>query len=138
MSRTKNFRIQHDELLKLAEEITAMLAPARIAGESAKVRELLSKLAGQLRVHLAMEDKALYPTLLAAKDPNVQATARRFVDDMGGITKVFGDYSAKWATSSAIAASPERFVADTKALFGALGKRIERENQDLYPLADNL
>lgn len=124
--------------MKLAGEIAALLSPDRLVGETAKVRNLLSSLAGKLKVHLAMEDKSLYPTLLTAKDAKVTATARQFVEEMGGITKVFGDYSTKWATNSAIAADPQGFATDTKNLFGALGKRIERENRDLYPLAEKL
>jgi hypothetical protein len=132
MGFTDKFRTQHDEILRGAGEIADHLkGPV----DPAAVRKLLSALAGKVNFHLAMEDEALYPRLLLEGDASVKARTARFKDEMGGLAKVFTAYNAKWQVS-AIKADPAAFSEETRKVFGALAKRIERENNELYPLAD--
>jgi hypothetical protein len=132
MGFTDKFRAQHDEILGLAGEITARLG----AGiDAPAVRKTLSSLAGKVSFHLAMEDKALYPRLMQQKDQQANALARRFMSEMGGLAEVFASYNTKWQVS-AIKADPEGFATETRKVFGALAHRIQRENAQLYPLAD--
>lgn len=138
MSRSDSFRSQHGEILQMVKEIAPLLNLAQLAQDAGAVRGMLTKLAGKLSVHLAMEDKSLYPLMLANGDPRVKGTAQRFSDEMGGIKQVFEQYSKKWPTPSAIQGNPEAFVKETKGLFDALGKRITRENNELYPLYDGM
>jgi hemerythrin-like domain-containing protein len=136
MAATASFRKQHDELLAVAGEIGKLLDASRLADDAASARTLLSNLAGKLKIHLAMEDKTLYPRLMQDPDPKVSAMAKRFADEMGGIAEVFGGYMERWPTARAIQEAPQRFVTDTQKLFGALSTRIDRENNQLYPLLD--
>ncbi|MBI5826857.1 MAG: hypothetical protein HZB22_03925 [Deltaproteobacteria bacterium] len=53
--QTEHFRQAHDELLQAVGEISKLLTPADIQKDAAKVRSLLSRLAGKLLVHLQME-----------------------------------------------------------------------------------
>ena len=133
MGYTDKFRTQHDEILRAAGEITQHLQGQ---ADPAAVRKLLSALAGKVNFHLAMEDQALYPRLLESKDPSVKSRAGKFKDEMGGLGQVFTDYNSKWQLS-AIRADLAGFTHETRKVFGALAKRIERENAELYPLADN-
>lgn len=133
MGYTDKFRTQHDEILKAAGDITAQL---KGQCDAAAVRKLLSALAGKVNFHLAMEDQALYPRLMESGDASVKNRAVKFKDEMGGLGKVFTDYNAKWQVS-AIRADTAGFANETRKVFGALAKRIERENAELYPLADN-
>jgi hemerythrin-like domain-containing protein len=136
MAATDSFRKQHGELLAVAGEIGKTLDPAQLAKDATQARTLLSSLAGKLKVHLAMEDKTLYPRLMQDPDPKVSGLAKRFADEMGGIAEVFGGYMERWPSGRAIQEAPQQFVADTKKLFAALATRIERENNQLYPLLD--
>ena len=136
MSATDSFRKQHGELLAVAGEIGKLLDPAALAKNATQARMLLSNLAGKLKVHLAMEDQTLYPRLMQDPDAKVSGMARRFAEEMGGIAEVFGGYMGRWPTSKEIQEAPQQFVVDTKKLFAALSTRIERENNQLYPLLD--
>lgn len=138
MASTTRFREQHTELMALAGEIAAMLDPARVKGEPEKIRHLLSQLAGKLKIHLAVEDNALYPTLLAHPSPEIQAKAKAFVDEMGGIKQAFMAYLDKYPSPRELEASPEAFVRDTRGLFAVLEKRIHAEDTDLYQVLDAL
>jgi hypothetical protein len=133
MAYTDNFKRQHQELLAMVGEIAGKLKsdPA----DAKALRALLSGLAGKLTVHLAMEDKALYPRLAQVNVDNSRAMAATFQKEMGGLAGAFADYNQKWQ-QNAILADPAGFARATQEVFGALGRRIARENAELYPLAD--
>jgi iron-sulfur cluster repair protein YtfE (RIC family) len=133
MGFTDKFRAQHDEILAMAGGISRMLEARE--PDIMAVRKQLSLLAGKVNFHLAMEDKALYPRLMERKGTRAEAMAGKFMSEMGGLAQVFGNYTSKWQPS-AIRADLPGFANETRKVFGALAKRIERENSDLYPLAD--
>jgi len=136
MAATDAFRKQHEELLVIAGRLTKLLDPVRLAADAASARIQLSDLAGKLKVHLAMEDKGLYPRMIGDTDSSVRDVAKRFVDEMGGIATVFTEYMDRWRSTGAIQQSPQQFVKETRDLVGALASRIDRENTQLYPLLD--
>ena len=136
MAKSDRFRKQHDELLELANKLAAELDIAKLAKEASAARSALSKLAGKLTLHLGAEDQYLYPELLANGNSKTKEIAQQFVEEMGGIASAFLAYNEKWRTSSIIQASPENFIDETKAIYGALAKRIDMENNKLYPLMD--
>jgi Hemerythrin HHE cation binding domain len=138
MARTDKFRSQHAELVQAAADFSKLLSPAQLGKDGGPARQQLAQLAGKLNVHLAMEDKSLYPGLLRHKDPAVQAKAKKFIDEMGGIKKAFAAYSGKWPSAAAIQANAGGFVQETQALFGVLAQRIQAEDNDLYKLVDAL
>lgn len=132
MGYTDKFRSQHDEILRAMEEIGAQI---RAKATPAVLRKLLSGLAGKVGFHLAMEDQALYPRLMESSDAAVKTRATKFKDQMGDLGEVFTRYNTRWQVS-AIQADMEGFANETRKVMGALAKRIERENAELYPLAD--
>lgn len=136
MSRLDNFKRQHREIRELVSNITALLDRDLLLAEPAQVRYQLSALSGKLMMHLAMEDKFLYPSLMGKDDTKIQSTADRFSAEMGDLVKVFKDYSEKWLTPSSIKANPDTFIKDSHDIFQALLRRIEREDRELYPLVD--
>jgi len=75
MSKTKTFRDQHEELIKIATQISSRLNADALSKDANEVRSLLSKLLGKLNVHLAMEDRNLYPNLLKHPNEKVRSMA---------------------------------------------------------------
>ncbi len=138
MIETENFRRQHKEILGMASEISMRLEIDELSRSATEVRSLLSKLLGTLNAHLVMEDKALYPQLLNHADDEVKEIAKRFIEEMGGIAKAVEDYSNKWSSGLKIQKAPGTFAEETKRLFDSLSQRIEKENNELYPLIDNI
>lgn len=138
MLRTQNYRDQHEQLLGLAGELGGLLSSPDNAFPATQARHILSEIAGRLTVHLAMEDKHLYPNLLQHTDTAVRQTAERFVNEMGGIATVFKTYLANWPSADAVARNPAGFRSATQGILKALGGRIQQENTVLYPLMDAL
>jgi hemerythrin-like domain-containing protein len=135
---TDNLRAQHEELLGIAAQIAGHLEPEELSNDARQVRSELNMLAGRIQVHLAIEDHALYPRMIGSNDKNVTRTAKKFQREMGTLAEAFRSFNEKWTHASRIQADPLIFVGEMRGIIGALRKRIERENRELYPLADAL
>lgn len=138
MSFTETFRRQHNELLQLVKEISNQLSLETLQKDAKEVRSLLSNLSGKISIHLAVEDNSLYPRLLEHESPEIRALAKKYIDEMGNIKEVFSAYSKKWYSTTDIQNNPAEFIKETKNIFEALGKRIDKENNELYDLVDKL
>ncbi|MBK6520447.1 MAG: hemerythrin domain-containing protein [Polyangiaceae bacterium] len=130
------FARQHSELSQLAKDVLRALDTRTLEIDPTPARRALAVFAGRLRVHAAMEQDALYPSLLASGDPSVVAKARELLDEVGDLYEAFFAHQKRWADAAAIRADAETFCRDTMMLFARLRVRMKRENDELYPLAD--
>jgi hypothetical protein len=138
MEATETFRIQHDELFVIAKDIVANLKEDALRTDAKNVRLQLSKLAGVLGAHLSIEDRWLYPKLVAHADASVARLAKQYQNEMSGLKEALDAYMTRWETSQKIQANPETFIKETLGLIEVLSQRMHRENGELYPLVDRL
>lgn len=138
MAKSDSFKSQHQDLLQVVGQMTPLLDTGKLGKDANEVRNLLSRLAGKITVHLSMEDKVLYPAMLSHSDAKVKATAQKFINEMGGIATAFTQYNDKWKTASTIQTNPDGFIRETKGIVDALGARITKENNELYTLYDSI
>lgn len=89
-------------------------------------------------VHLAKEDKSLYPRLLESGDRAIVSLTQRFIDEMGDLSATFGARTNRWGSPANIFERRDDSAAETAQVLGALGQRFDRENNELYNLADTL
>lgn len=136
--RTAQFRQQHAEIVEVVQDITFFIRETSVVNDIPEIVSLLIRLSGKLKVHLAMEDSSLYPDMLNSSNEKAVETAQAFQEEMGGLAKAFLDYMSNWRSPDSIADNPEGFKVATAGLFEALGDRVQRENSDLYRLADEL
>ncbi len=134
MSNIDRYAEQHERILTPARDILAILDSGNLAENEYAVGQLLSGLAGRLKLHLAVEDKSVYPALLNNPDEHVRIVARKFKDEVGDIYVVFNEYFKKWSSSAKIESSRDAFTRETRELFEALMDRITKEDKELYPL----
>ncbi len=133
MSVTDKFRSQHDRLLKMAEAISESLHPSAIDEEAEELARRVTRLGKKLDVHLAQEDRRLYPHYLKSGNPRLQALARSFMDETSGLEATLRDYLRRWESPHSMEDDPKSFLRETEALIRTLRDRIERENRQLYP-----
>ena len=132
----ERLRAEHAALIALARIVTGLIeAPgppqlAELASARIRLRETLVR-------HLKCEDWILYPRLRATGDPELMHITHSFELEMGDLAAEYVAYDDKW-TSERVAARWDEFGRETAALFGALAFRVEREERELYPLADKL
>ncbi|MBP2311156.1 hemerythrin domain-containing protein [Azospirillum soli] len=130
------FYEHHGEVRALAARIEGQLDPARIAANPAGVSADVLQLFGKFSVHLTIEDQALYPRLAQDSNAEVRRMATAFQNEMGGLKTRFDAYRKAWPGPMAIAKDPARFVSETREVLTLLKTRIEREDRQLYPLAE--
>ena len=134
MSSLVQLRNDHAELIRIVGEWEVLIegdAPPP-AVELFDVRRRLSSL---IIAHLKAEDWVLYPPLLNSNDPEVARTARRFVDEMGGLAASYSIFMERWDALS-IQADWTHYRKEARTISQALGNRIVRENRELYPLVE--
>lgn len=132
----RRLRAEHAALRTLANILIDLIrapAPPRPT-ELASVRGMLRD---TLVRHLKCEDWALYPRLKTSGNPQLAKMAAEFVHEMGHIAEDFAAYDGKW-TADRIAADWAGFCRETEVVLDVLAMRMEREDQDLYPVADTL
>ena len=132
----ERLRAEHVALIALARIVTELLQasePSRLT-ELASARGLLRE---TLVRHLKCEDWILYPRLRATGDPDLMHITHEFELEMGDLAAEYVAYDDKWTTER-VAARWTEFCRDTIYVFDVLATRVEREERELYPLADKL
>lgn len=136
MSRTVTLRKQHESLVMLAGEISELSGaePAQI--DVAALQRTMMRFDSLLKTHLSSEDTFLYPQMMASADPKTSTTATEFSREMGGLVEEYLAFANVWSNGEAVLRDLDRFRKDWNAILGALSRRISRETEELYPLAD--
>ena len=135
-ARLELYQQQHAVLLRAARALEADTAGEWLPGSPESARGHLLHLSGKLTVHLQMEDRSLYPALLACGDPEVREVARRFQWEMGDLRNAAGAFWHRWLSPEAIAGEPAAFRTEGLDLLDKLSRRIGSEDDQLYPLAE--
>ena len=132
----QRLRAEHAALVTLARIILDMVRvphpppPAELAAARGRLRENLVR-------HLKCEDWILYPRLMATGDQELMRITRDFEIEMGDLSADFIAYDDKW-TGERVAADWPGFGRETVEIFDILAARVEREERELYPLAETL
>ena len=138
MVEINRFRDDHQKLLDFIKQISQNLDADELSKDAKKVKKLIFDFIGHLHVHLLVEDKALYPQLLKYPNETIKLKAEKFIKEMGNISQEVVDYKHKWTNAFQIQKNPQEFIEDTNNIISILSKRIEREDNDLYDLIDEL
>lgn len=136
--QTNKFKEQHQDLLQVVGEIAAHIQANTVADNAPAIASNLAKLSGKIGIHLAMEDKSLYPKMIDSGNPTAAQKAQQFQGEMGGLAEAFTTYKTKWMSPSKIAEDAATFAKETQDIVKALGDRIKREESELYPLAETV
>src|SRR5581483_5456470 len=113
MSITALLRQQHAELLALAGRISSLLAAGFDAHD---LRSLVSLLVARLRVHLAIEDRVLYPQLAEHRDPAVRQLASALAAEVGDLWARVEQYRDRWPHCPAVDGNRNAFAEETRAV----------------------
>lgn len=131
-------RSQHMKLTEHVHAIRRKLASSIDPTLAKTIRSEIIRMSGLLNFHLSMEDRVVYPRLLRHRNGEVASLAKRLSEDMGDIKENFSAYRKKWLSVGAIESMPGEFTMETNLLFLALGKRMVREDLELYPVVEVL
>lgn len=135
---TFTLRRQHSDILKSCAEIERAITAECGDTSADQIVTALRQLTGQLKVHLSMEDRVMYPYLIAHKDRNISDLAKRYQAEMGGLVQDYTAFITLYGQSEAIKHNYDDFTAAVKGVFAALRTRIAREDDELYVMVDKV
>lgn len=130
--QTELFRKQHGEILRHLDALDKLAG----AAPEQEVCLELSRLGGVVKLHLALEDKNLYPRMLEHGDPAIRATAEEYQRTMSDLAPVYVAFHEKWIKPGAVDANRFEFAKEFRAVREALRQRIDKENRGLYDVID--
>ena len=124
----------HKKLWDFLQKLQSYQSDAEVLAHGKEIFATISQLSGILSVHLAAEDKYLYPAL--QKDPaaHIQQLAAKFSREMGTLADVYKAYRVRFMLTSQIEADPALFLQETARVLQALSNRLQKEDKELYPL----
>jgi hemerythrin-like domain-containing protein len=131
------FRKDHEEILAQVNELRE-LVNAGITENAAAIANLVITMSTVVKLHLAAEDRVLYPAYSKSNDSSISKIGQMFQKEMGGIASVYLEFVRRWSIPSKVSADPMRFREEANSVFKALHQRIQRENKELYPLSDHV
>ena len=126
----------HAGIYELIDTITCARTASEATQQADAIARALSRLAGLISIHLAAEDKFLYPNLKKSDVEKVRDTATQFDEEMGHLADTFKAYKEAFMTPTKIKNAPADFLQETQQVIGALLKRLRREDNELYPLVE--
>lgn len=138
MGTARSLRSQHVKLTEHLDSVRRKMIPLIDTAQAKSIRGEISRMAGLLNYHLAMEDQVVFPRLLRHGSGNVAFIVKRLSGDMKGLKGDFSAYRKRWMTVGALETAPDGFRVETNRLFLALEARIHREDRELYSIAETL
>jgi len=131
------YRDHHADLARLAQQVTDTLPSLGQTPDLALIRHALTAFTAKLRVHLALEDDALYPRLFRHDNSRIRQTADQFSREMGDLRQGYDAHIHHWSNAE-IERDPATFSQATRRIVETLMARMGREDLQLYPLLDQI
>lgn len=134
-----NFRGRHSDLASMISDLQQMLTPEQLSirPNAETAHRLLCSLADKMKEHLAETNRQLYPEMLTHQDPNVKSVAWGFINGEKPLRKLFDDYHKKWLKDCDFQFTQE-FIQESNEVFSNILRRIEREENVLFPKLEHL
>ncbi|MBN8524059.1 MAG: hemerythrin domain-containing protein [Planctomycetes bacterium] len=132
---TTSLREQH---VGLASQLGAIDQAIKAGKPGTDLRTMLIEFGGKLTVHLAAEDRMVYPQLQSSQDAAIAAMAKRFASEMGGLGAAFKAFNHTYNAGAAIDADRAGFTRAFHGIVSAIVARVKAEENELYVAVDRL
>ena len=129
------FKHQHIDILSGIARLR-QLSHAGVADNAEAIAAGIVRVSGIIKLHLAVEDRSLYPALEASGDAELAAMSRQYRGEMQGIADAYMRFAGNWNTARAVALAPDAFRAEANVVLRQVYERIQREDRHFYPAID--
>ncbi len=129
MNLTTQLRNQHARILSMVSELESMIGDSTPALDAAEWHPKVCHLMGWVLVHLEFAQTELYPSL-------DDREARKIGAEIPRILPMMSRFEARFRQRHEIAGHPGDFLAQMAQICRCLRERIDREQQQVYPLTD--
>lgn len=86
-----------------------------------------------IKLHLAAEDHALYPSLQRQGDPELTRMGQACQQEMSGIAGAYDSFSRRWNHPAHLSHDADGFRRDANEVLRRVYERMQRENRQFYP-----
>ncbi len=126
------FKHQHVDILG---NIAALrhLAQAGVAHNAAEIARLIVSMSSTIKLHLAVEDRALYPALQNGSNAELARMGQQYQKDMGPIAQAYEMFARRWNRPESVRSDVQGFRDDANRVLRMVYERMQRENRDFYP-----
>ena len=129
------FKHQHIDILSSITRLR-QLSREGVAENAAAIAAQVVQVSGLVKLHLAGEDRNLYPALEESGDARLVRMSRAYRDEMKDIAQAYLGFAARWNTARQVALEPDGFRTDANLVLRRLFERIQREDREFYPAVD--
>jgi hemerythrin-like domain-containing protein len=131
------FKHQHEDILA---DITALreLVHNGIESNAEPIAARIIGMSGNIKLHLTVEDKVLYPTLAGCGDAALARMSHLYQLEMNGIVAAYMTFATTWNSGARLLAAPEKFRAEANGVLRRVYERIKKEDREFYPAAEAL
>jgi len=126
------FKHQHIDILGAIAALRTLVQTG-IEDHAAEIAQRIVAMSGLIKLHLAVEDKVLYPALEASDNTALARMSRHYRDEMDGISGAYLAFAGKWNTPRQLHDQPEAFRAEANQVLKTLYERMKKEDREFYP-----
>ena len=95
---TELYITKHRAIQSLLNEISVLIQNG-IESSADKLSDSINRMTGVIKMHLASEDKHLYPLLLKSSDAKIRAITKNYMEEMGDLAKIYTDFAENYNTA---------------------------------------
>ena len=126
------FKQQHVDILEGIATLRR-LALAGVARNAAEIARGIVAMSATIKLHLAVEDRALYPAVARSADAELARKGREFQEEMDAIAAAYEGFAKRWNNARNLELDERGFRDDANTVLRRVHERMQRENRDLYP-----
>jgi iron-sulfur cluster repair protein YtfE (RIC family) len=131
------FKHQHVDILGSIAALRS-LAHAGVAHNAAEIARLIVDMSSTIKLHLAVEDQALYPALQRGSNAELASMGLQYQQEMGAIARAYEAFSRRWNRPESVRRDAQGFRNDANQVLRMVHERMQRENRDFYPRIEAL
>ena len=126
------FKQQHVDILEGIASLRK-LALNGVARNAAEIAQGIVAMSATIKLHLAVEDRALYPAVARSADAELARKGREFQEEMDAIAAAYEGFAKRWNNARNLELDERGFRDDANTVLRRVHERMQRENRDLYP-----
>jgi len=131
------FKHQHVNILGSIATLRR-LAHAGVAHNATEIARLVVAMSSTIKLHLAVEDQALYPALQRGSNAELARMGQQYQRDMGPIAQAYEAFARRWNRPESVRRDEQGFRDDANQVLRMVHERMQRENHDFYPRIEAL
>lgn len=131
------FKHEHVDILQSIATLRH-LTQTGVVSNAAQIAQGVVAMSSIIKLHLAVEDRVLYPALQNGPDASLARLGQRFQQEMGAIAHAYMAFARRWNTAEAVRSDEAGFKADANVVLRQVYERMQCENRDFYPRIEEM